>query len=199
MNPKKTAVLITCVGLIAIAALALSANGAAAQPERPLAEMALQKNELPEGTSVLSIGPTGFDDLSQPINSFNSAAFRVHEFSEAYKITTVGKELQIGHFLYRYQSAREAEKQARAITEDAFKNPKSRPLRPVLMPDDASAAANKKAIGQSIQVTDPETGGVYYWYVGVEGRTLMLLVVGGPPDDRTRAAFESFKNRVQQR
>lgn len=198
MNPKKLAILIAFVGLIAIAGLALSASNVFAQPERPLAEMALQKNELPEGTSVLRIGPTGFDDLSQPINSFNSAAFRVHEFSEAYQIATVGKEFSVGHYLYRYQSVKEAEEQARAITEYTLNNTKSQPLRPVLMPD-ASAAANKKAIGQSIQVTDPETGGVYYWYVGVEGRTLMLLVVGGPPDERTRAAFESFKDRAQQR
>jgi Flp pilus assembly protein CpaB len=198
MNPKKTVGLITFVGLIAVAALALSATSAAAQPERPLTEMVLQKNELPLGTTVLSIGPTGFDDLSQPINSFNSAAFRVHEFSEAYKIAAVGKELEVGHYLYRYQSVKEAEEQARAITEDAFSNPKSQPLRPVVMPD-ASAAANKTAIGQSIQVTDPETGGVYYWFVGVEERTLMLLVVGGPSNDQTRAAFESFRARVQQR
>ncbi len=198
MNLKKIAVLITFVGLIAIAALVLSANGVPAQPERPLAEMALQKSELPEGTSVLSVGPTGFDDLSQPINSFNSASFRVHEFSEAYKIATVGKEFSVGHYLYRYPNASEAEEQARAITEDAFSNPKSQSLRPVLIPD-ATAAANKKAIDQSVQVTDPETGGVYYWFVGVKGRTLMLLVVGGPPDDQTRAAFESFKDRVQQR
>jgi hypothetical protein len=197
MNPKKIAILITFVGLIAMAGLVLSVSNVFAQGERPLAEMALQKSELPEGTAVLSNGPTGLDDLSQPINSYNSAAVRVHEFLEAYEITTVGK-FQIAHYLYRYQNANQAEEQARAFTEYGLHGEKSQSLRPVLVPD-ASPAINKKVTGQNIRVTDPETGGVYYWFVGVEGRTLTLLVVGGPSNDSTRVAFESLKDRIQQR
>ena len=198
MNPKKIAILITVVGLIALAGLVLSVSNVFAQPERPRAEMALQKGELPEGPAVLSNGPTGLDDLSQPINSSTIAALGGHEFLEAYKIDTVGKEFQIGHYLYRYQSTHQAEEQAQAITEYALHGEKSQSLRPVLMPD-TSPAVDKKVTGQNIQVTDPETGGVYYWFVGVEGRTLTLLVVGGPSNDSTRVAFESLKDRIQLR
>lgn len=159
-----------------------------AQRELSLAEMALQEYELPQPHQILGTGPTTFKDVSQPINSANSAAFYVHPFLEAYRVNVLAEEAEIGHYLYRYEDKTQAEAQARALITYAIQSPGVELLQPV---DDG--------ISQTIRFTSVETGAVYYWFIGVQERTLTLLMVGGPAGEQTRMTFESLKKRVQQR
>lgn len=198
MNRRKVLVLVMFVGLIAFASSVLARGHVFAEQERPLAEMALQKSELPEGTKILSAGPTVFNDVSQPINSANSANFRVHEFLEVYRLNTVGKQVNAGHYLYRYRDVTQAEEQARVLVTYALQDKESQRLQPLLI-NNGAAAESSSGKGQVIRFINPEIGAVYYWFIGVKGRTLMLLVVGGPLNEPTKTTFESLKARVQQR
>ncbi|MER3459620.1 MAG: hypothetical protein C4309_14260 [Chloroflexota bacterium] len=166
-----------------------------AQQELPLAEMALQEYELPKAHQILSAGPTTFQDVSQPINLANSVAFRVHQFHEAYKINVLAEEAEIGHYLYRYDDKTQAENQAKALITYALQDPRVRPVQP----RDDGNKEHRSLSGQTVQFTNTEAGAVYYWFIDVQGRTLILLMVGGPAGERTRTTFEALKDRVQQR
>lgn len=195
---NKKIALLFLAGLLATAALALSEVNASAQREQPLAEMALQNSELPSGSRVLSIGQTSFDDLSQPINSLNSARFGTSHFLEAYKIAAVNDNLGVSHYLYRYENSTQSEAQASALLAYMLQGEKSQPFKPLVISNKSAAAPNSLE-GKSIQVTDPETGGVYYWFVATKGRDLMLLLVEGGPSDQTKTAFDALITRIQQR
>ena len=196
MNRNKILLIGLLVGLIALGLLGSAPIQAyvSAQLEQPLAEMALQERELPANTPILSAGPVSFEDPSHPINAMNSASFRVHEFLEVYQLDAVGDQIDIGNYLYRYDSAIHAEEQAKAFIEYALQH---KELQPVLISD--SSDVNRGVKGQSIRVVSPETGGIYYWFIGAKGRTLILLAVTGLPNESAQATFESLKATVQQR
>lgn len=194
---KHTKVLLVglLVGLITLGLLgsALIRAYVSAQLEQPLAETALQERELPINTPIMSAGFASFDDPSHPINAMNSASFHVHEFLEVYSLDAVGDQVDIGNYLYRYGNAIEAEEQAEAFVEYALKQ---KELQPALISSSYDANDGK---GQSIRVFSPETGGIYYWFVGTKGRTLVLLAVAGLSDETTRATFDLLKSMVEQR
>jgi len=198
MNRGKVLVTMMLLGLIAFIGSSPTWVRVSAQLERPLAEIALRKSELPDGAEILSAGPVPLEDVSHPINAANSASFRVHEFLEAYRVNALGKQVNIGHYLYRYRDAIQAEEQARVLATYALQDKKSQYLQPMLIDDEADAESHSGK-GQVIRFTGPEAGAVYYyWFIGVEGRTLMLLFVGGPPNESTKAVFESLKASAQQ-
>lgn len=196
MRLSRSASIAMAIASVALALGLFAWAHAGAQQELPLAEMALQKDELPGSYQILDIGPTTFQDVSQPINSANSTSFRAHSFLEAYKVNALVGQAEIGQYLYRYQDATQAEEQAQALITYALQDPKSQPMQPVLV-DDGSKGIPGVA-GQTIRFTSPETGAVYYWFVDVQGRTLILLFVGGSENEHTRMTFEALKAHVQQ-
>jgi hypothetical protein len=194
---SKSASITVAIASVALAVGLFAWAHAVAQQELPLAEMALQKDELPGSYRILNASPTTFQDVSQPINSANSVSFRVHPFLEAYKVYALAGQAEIGQYLYRYQDATQAEEQAQTLITYALQDPKSQPMQPVLV-DDGSMGSPGVA-GQTIRFTSSETGAVYYWFIDVQGRTLILLVVGGPENEHTRMTFEALKAQIQQR
>lgn len=195
MNRTQILLIGLLVGLIALGLFGSVPIRAyvSAQLEQSLAEIALQEKELPANTQILSAGFVSFEDPSHPINAMNSSSFRVHEFLEAYQLDAVGDQIDIGNYLYRYGSATHAEEQAKAFIEYALQH---KELQPVLISENSDVRHGLK--GQSIQVVNPETGGIYYWFIGTKGHTLVLLAVTGLPNELTQATFESLKATVQQ-
>ncbi|WP_448593224.1 hypothetical protein [Thermoflexus hugenholtzii] len=166
-----------------------------AQQEQPLAKMALREEELPRGFHVLHAGPIQFEDLSHPLNSENTLPV-VHRFLEAYKISFLGENVHGGHYLYRYKDPKQAEEQATRLV--TYISQEAQRLQPVRI-DNGSALPGQKVKGQAFRFTDPETAGVFYWFIGVKERTLMMLLVVGPPNEETGATFELLKQHVQSR
>jgi len=192
MKSKKGWLIVMAVILLATYGLLFAWNHVFAQPECPLAEMALQESDLPDDVEVLSAGPTSFDDASQPINSENSRSFGVHEFLEAHKVSFLGKQIHGGHYLYRYRDSAQAEEQAARLVVYALQDER---LQPTIVEKDSAPQGVK---GQVVRFISPDTGGVYYWFIGVTGRTLVLLFVGGPLNEETRTSFNLLKLRVQE-
>lgn len=166
-----------------------------AQQAQPLAKMALQEEELPRGVQALHAGPISFEDLSHPLNSENTLPV-VHQFLEAYQISFLGEKIHGGHYLYRYEDPKQAEEQATRLV--AYISQEAQRLQPVRI-DDGSALPGQRVKGQAFRFTDPETGGVFYWFIGVKERTLMMLLVVGLPNEETRTTFELLKKYVQSR
>lgn len=165
---------------------------ASAQRERPLAERALHQTDWAPSI-VLTQGAFTIKEEAQPLNSVNG--LRIHKFQSGYSFTGTADKLQFAHYLYRFQNARDAQEQAQRVIDSA-NSEKARPLAPEISLD---ALLAKDDSGTTIRVTDPETGGYYYWYVATRGRDLSLLMIGGAPNAQTLAQFNQYKNIVSHR
>jgi len=163
-----------------------------AQQERPLAESALRKTDFAPSI-ILTRGAFTIKEEAQPLNSVNG--LRIHEFQSGYSFTGAADELQFAHYLYRFQNARDAQEQAQRVIDSA-NSEKAKPLMPELSLDTLLA---KDDSGTTVRVTDPETGGYYYWYVATRGRDLSLLMIGGAPNAQTLAQFNQYKNIASHR
>ncbi len=185
--------LIIVLSVLLLVGGGVTAAQVSAQRERPLADLALRRSDFPADTLVLTQGELNRDNLAHPLNS--ETGLKWHLFQQAVNFTGVTNEIQFGHYLYRYKNASIARKQAEKFVNVA-KGIKSKSLSPQISLD---TLLNKDDTGTTIRVTDPETGGYYYWYVATRGRDLSLLIIGGLPNEKTFAAFNTFKRMVSRR
>lgn len=170
---------------------------ATAQTETPLDELALVPEDIPnsENAIVLNEGYKTSRDTNHPLHPQNSEDFLLHQYLEAYGIVIITDQYQVGHHLYRYNSADQAREQAEAIWQEAFRAERQEVLKTENV--DIATGSTGNFRGRSLRVTDPETGGVYYWFIGTQDRTLIMLMVGGLDHKDTLDAFEEIRTSIE--
>lgn len=188
---KRILIVILISSLVFITA-ALTWTRISAQQENPLVERALRRTDW-DNITILTEGPLKPKDEAHPLNSFNG--LRAYPFDAGYVFTGISDELQFAQYLYRFGDARAAQAQAQRIINSTASQ-KAQPLAPEVSLETLLA---KDDSGTTIRVTDPETGGHYYWYVSTRGRDLSLLMIGGAPHAKTLKQFNKYKSIVRQR
>ncbi len=183
--------------IILTAGLTLALPPNWAQPEPPLAELVLRPHELPEDSVWKESSPTTADDLSQPLNhNIFGPSTKVLTYREAYKVGAVIWDSQysayVGNYLYRYADKAQAEAAANEIMELFLREGKDKLL------SDGSQVVSRGVHGKTVVFVGSE-GDAIYWFIGVKGRTLILLMVNGMPVPSTQKAFESLTTRMLKR
>lgn len=183
--PGRAGALILCT-----AGLALALTPHRAPPEPPLAAWALHPHDLPEGSAWKDSGLTTADDPSQPLNRHTSGwSAAVLAYREAYKVGAVLWDGQhsayVGNYLYRYADPAQAEAAAEEIVGHLRRAGQDRLLSP------GSPVESRNLRGQTMGFSGSE-GDALYGFIGVRGRTLILLMVNGMPAPSTEKAFESL-------
>lgn len=186
------------------------------QTETPLAQQVLQRSDLPDSEVYYAEQVTD-DRFPGPLSPVNTP-LQVKGFLEGYEVSTwypcvfrgeAGKELakdgQGGAFVlnvaYRYQDKTQAEAALEQQLE--FFNQEDLPADVKVEPLDYSeflATANDM-YGHAMQLTysQEDRTWVTYWFLGVRGNTLMLLMVDGLPDSATEGVFNALTAKVIQR
>lgn len=196
-------ILLVCVTLAAGSWLATESSRA--QSESRLADLALQPQDVSKDAQWLGASTVDATDVSQPLNRVNVEslsstppldAASVLAYESAYKVEAVeldenGSGLAtIGHYLYRYPE----KTQAQAASEAIFNTMAQVTHGDIL--DNGAATEENGYVGRTLKVSNPEEGTVVNWFVGVNGRTLNLLMVEGLPLPSTQALFDGLVNRV---
>jgi len=209
MNPKRHADRLKLSGLAAIILIAIATGFVFAltlnqtQTEPPLAELALQPHELPEGSEWKGSGPTNADDVSQPLDKTNDiglagpASEFLTQYEEAYKVGAIVAidskySAYVGNYVYRYADQSQAEAVAKALIDLVVQTHQGKLLL------DKSQAVNGGVHGQAAMVIGTE-GDAIYWFAGVKDRTLILLMVNGMDTTSTSASFESLAALMMKR
>ena len=207
-------VFLTLSIIIAGSAVAVARNQG--QPETPLAQQVLQRSDLPDSEVYYAEQVTD-DRFPGPLSPVN-IPLQVEGFLEGYEMSTwypcvfrgeAGKELakdgQGGAFAlnvaYRYQDKARAEVALERQLE--FFKQEDLPADVRVEPVDYNeflATANDM-YGHAMLLTYPSEGTTWvtYWFLGVKGNILMLLMVDGLPDPATREVFDTLVTKIVQR
>ncbi|MBE2234913.1 MAG: hypothetical protein IAE85_15570 [Anaerolinea sp.] len=157
------------------------------QAPPPLAELALQPEDLSKNALWLSVGATDLDDISQPLNSHNLInnpaldAATLLAYDDAYKAEIVemddtGSTVAVtANYLYQYADRRHAQIAARQVVG-------------LLMQADGSQASADVATGETVRISQAD-GMASYWWVDADGQTLSLLRVEGSSAQTTEQVF----------
>lgn len=197
---------LTLIALATVVATAvLLLNIARAQREPPLADLALNANDLKAagitGLILRSSAPISPNDTSHPLNRRPDVSFvpalseQQLEYQDVYRVEALAgadkSTAFVGNYLYRYAGPAQAQEVANAWTEAILQNPSAAPVNV-----EAQIRGNNLR-GQAAVVTGSE-GDAIYWFVAVEGRTLTLLMVNGLSSPPTQRVFEVLVERVVQ-
>lgn len=187
--------LLLAVLIVAVVSLSIAlANRVAAQAEASLDELALAPEDIPNSGNVivLSDGYLTSNNTGHPLHPQSAEGFLKHDYLEAYGTVVITDQYQVGHHLYRYDSADFAGEQAEAMWQEIFEHQADLNTTAV----DIAADSASSYQGRSLRVVDPETGGVYYWFIGTQERTLITLMVGGLDNEDTLDAFRQTRVAV---
>lgn len=158
-----------------------------AQDPSPLAELALQPEDLSKNALWLSVGATDLDDISQPLNSDNLInnpaldATTLLAYDDAYKaeateLDDTGSTVAvISNYLYQYTDRRHAQVAAQQVVG-------------LLMQADGSQASADVATGETVRISQAD-GLVSYWWVDADDQILSLLRVEGSSAPTTQHVF----------
>ncbi len=171
----------------------------------PLAQLALQPEDLPEGTEWQSRGPIILASPGNPL--FNNFTFDEEAISENYHVFALVPLPQLGselatttsviNHVYRYSSPEQAKAQWESMVE-ALQNNALREL----FPSDSSTAEEISRVFMTGLVGDE--GEHVYWGLIVNQNILNLLVfdhipaVTGEPNPLSREFFLSALDKLQQ-
>ena len=185
------------------------------QPETPLAQRVLQRNDLPDNETYYAEQVTDdrFPGSLSPVN----IPLQVKGFLEGYEMSAwypcvfrgeAGKEFakdgQGGAFVlnvaYRYQDKDQAATALKQQLEWFNKQDIAVDAKANHMGYDESLAAANGMHGRAMQLTysQEDQTWVTYWFFGIEGDTLTLLMVDGLPDPATREVFDTLVAKIVQ-
>lgn len=209
MNSKRHMTHLKLSGLAAIILIAVATGSASAltlnqaQPEPPLADLALHSYELPKGSEWKGSGSTNADDVTQPLNKTNGiglagqASELLSQYEEAYKagaVVAIDSKYgaYVGSYVYRYPDSSQAEAAAKALIDSVLQTHQGE-----LLPGE-SRAIDGGVHGRAAMFVGSE-GDAIYWFAGVKGRALILLMVNGMDSASTTATFESLAALMMKR
>lgn len=199
--------LITLVSVTLIAGSSLAFGAGQAQTEIPLANLALQPQDLSKGALWRGAGTVDAADMSQPLNRLNvenlssnsmpdTASLLTYE--DAYKVEAVELDesgsgvAAVGNYLYRYPDSAQAQAAANAFVAALLQVD-----RGTLLVDHVQAEKGDR-LDQRIALVG-SAGTAISWFAGVNGRTLTLLMVEGLPSPTTQAVFDDLVARLLSR
>jgi len=183
------------------------------QPENPLARRVLQKSDLPEDSQGYYAEQLTADRFPGPPCPAN-IPLQVEGFLDGYEMNawypfvlqdsvSQGKQSVafVLNVVYQYrdkvQSATALERQLEWFhKQDIAMDAKAEQAG-----YDESLAAANGVHGSAMQLTysQEDHNWVTYWFFGVEGDTLMLLMVDGLPDPATQEVFDTLVATIVQR
>lgn len=164
-----------------------------AQDPSPLANLALQPQDLSKNALWLSVGATDLNDISQPLNSDNLMNGHVLDaaallaYDDAYKAEVVelddkGSTVVIANYLYQYADRRQAQAAAQQMMG-------------MLMQADGLQVSTDAAPGETVRISQAD-GVVSYWWVNTNNQILPLLRVEGLPGETTERLFTEMIAKV---
>lgn len=206
---KKSTLLLLMIPVL-IAFISGSRPMLAAEPvqdDLPLEQLALQRDELPEGTKWIASDSIGDEDLRNPLH--RTSPLRSGDFSDTYYVFAVSPvkaqdregmaAAPVINFVYRYTTDAQAIAQWEQVAMVLKKDPPG-----VKVIHDRMQGAGHPMRVMAVQLTGSE-GDIIYWFVGVKGNILTLLIVDdlqafdGVARPSGRALFETLMARLLQR
>ncbi|MES4787643.1 MAG: hypothetical protein C4294_19620 [Nitrospiraceae bacterium] len=177
------------IGLISVVTVIYSLSIAYAQREPSLTDLAIKADDLQRlpdvtGSAVIDFGTLGRKDLSHPLSknqnpSMRSASEALFSFNEGYAITARvwGNDHGgfMANYLYRYANAAQAQAAMNELM-NVFANAGLQ--RTGAKPLNINTPTKPKAMSeQAFAIKASDGGTTIYWFVGVKGRVLNLLIM----------------------
>jgi len=204
MNRLMFSISVVTLLIVLVSGSVLALTPRQPQAARPLSELALQPDELPQGSKRLGAGPITADDVSHPLNNSNliigakgspEARALLFKYTEAYKVEDVVWDGQysahVGNYLYRYANTAQAQAVAQALIE-------SNQDHSGAFVYDKAKTESSSVHGRAMRFVGTE-GDAIHWLVGVKDNTLILLVVNGMSTPSTQQSFETLVALVLKR
>lgn len=197
--------------IIVSSAVALAKNYG--QPENPLAQLVLQKSDLPQhiqGYYTEQLTDDRFLGSSCPAN----IPLQVEGYLRGYEMNAwypfslqddISQGKQSGAFVlntvYQYRDKDQADMALNLQLEWFNRQDIAVDAKANRVGYDESLAAANGVHGSAMQLTysQEDRTWVTYWFLGVRGNTLMLLMVDGLPDPATEEVFNTLAAKVIQR
>ncbi len=205
MKEQKLLLVFVLIVTIVFAGSVALAAGSSDRGDPPLAQQVMQKSDLPEQSQAYYTKAVTEDRFPGPLCPVNiplqtEGFLRAHEASAWYPFSVNKSALrnavqdeQGGAFIlnvvYEYQD----EAQAAAALEQQ--------LEWFHRGDIAADAQVETVNDNTIKLTYSQKGQTWvtYWFFGVKGNTLKLLMVDGSPVSTTHEVFDSLRSSLVQR
>jgi len=196
-NKRTTVVLLAGLLLLGLAVALIVGQAAFAQ-----GETLLQLSDLPEGAMDLKDGAYEEDEASHPLNSHELSTLRQLPEGEQQAIFSYkkvrsfsafvpSKEAVVAEFTYEYATAEQAGAAVQILQEKWIPDGKAEVL----------TSEPLQGGGLSGRVFTMRDGDGYplYWFVGSEGKTLMLVIVNGLEQPGVDALADGVIERVAEK
>jgi hypothetical protein len=163
---------------------------------RGLEHLALQIDDLPEGTVQFSEEVLDKDDITHPLNSlavaqseFAPEKTTVHKYKDAYSFRALTPSgVFIAHYLYEYPDGKSAKQTADLLVGDLDRAG----TRVDIFEDEIALR------GQTFTLIGDEEDSVF-WFVGVEDQVLHLILTNGMEKSSVEEEFKlAVKSLMQE-
>ncbi len=183
------------------------------QPENPLAGQVLQKGDLPQDSEGYYAGQLMDDRFPGPLCPVNipvqvEGFLGGYEMNAWYPITLRDGNLQgkqggdfVLNVVYQYQDKVQAAEALERQLEWFHKQDIAMEAEVHQLDYDESLATANGMRGSAMQLTYTQENQTWvtYWFFGIKGDTLRLLMIDGLPDPATREVFNALTAKVIQR